>query len=99
MPAVREIQQTNVYHLAGSSEGDYPCPGGCLNYWERETGRSARRCVIQGCSNDATVGAHIQLTRGSGAVYIVPTCQSCNIAGIYGEQMQVNRGTLAVQIS
>ena len=97
MMEVREILQKSVVHRVGTSEdkptGDYTS---WLDYWEKNTKSKADKCVIQGCANKATDGAHIQLRSGKYyPTYIIPTCHSCNMQS---GRMTVNRKVKAVLV-
>ena len=102
MAKVVEIQQTNVYHKSDTATEKPSNFSSWLSYWKHWTNTQENteiQCVIQNCSNEASVGAHIQLTQGKDyPVYIIPTCQSCNSCGIKNPQMQVNRGIKAVSV-
>lgn len=61
--------------------GARPVPPGYsswLDYWERKSGQRAGFCHKNGCLNQATDGAHVQLVNGGDEWYIVPLCHVCN---------------------
>lgn len=97
------IEQVNIYHKQGTSS-QYPPRGyaSWMEYWRYWVGSrdgTSVRCAIQGCSEEATDGAHVQLTRGCDTTYIIPVCRSCNSSGKSSTslKMQVNRGIRAVR--
>lgn len=69
-----------VKNVVGSSR--FPAPLGYsswLDYWERQTGKSATECGKCGMFVAAEVGAHVQKAYGlDKSYYITPLCRSCN---------------------
>lgn len=51
-----------------------------LDHWEKFGGKKADYCVVNGCSEKATVGAHIKVLNDSNytETYILPMCQGHN---------------------
>lgn len=70
-----------VRNLRGTSGRLCLC-GSWLDHWYNETRSTRWLCAVLGCSNDATVGAHVQLldNRGGFEWWIVPMCKSHNHA-------------------
>lgn len=53
-----------------------------IDHWYEETGSSRTTCAALGCSEPATVGAHvIDVTRSNTPRqhWIIPTCHGCNM--------------------
>lgn len=85
-----------VSHVVGSSGQR----GNWKKFWCDHTARKwPETCKIQGCSNDAEVGAHMWVKRCH-QTFIIPTCQTCNKDGIcdFPNWVSVNEGTVAVRI-
>lgn len=72
-----------VRNIRGTA-GRFCACGSWLAHWYTETGSSRSTCVVLGCSNEATVGAHVhEITTARGAhwkQYIVPMCHACNMS-------------------
>jgi hypothetical protein len=57
--------------------------GSWLDHWYNETGSFRITCSVLGCSDVATVGAHVVDVSRRGTKprhWIVPTCHQCNMA-------------------
>ncbi len=69
-----------VKNVDGSSR--FPKPAGFdswLDYWEKQTGRSATNCSANSWCGRDLVGAHVQKVNSTDkCYYIVPLCRSCN---------------------
>ena len=64
----------DVSHVVGSSKHR----GNWKQFWIKHSGRKwPPRCRILGCSEPATVGAHVYV-KYSQQIFILPTCQECN---------------------
>ncbi|MDR2700301.1 MAG: hypothetical protein LBC12_05790 [Nitrososphaerota archaeon] len=52
-----------------------------LDFYEQNSGKSSKTCKVKGCTNKATVGAHVRKARlrknQDRSWYIVPLCHSC----------------------
>ena len=99
---VVDFSETQICHAVGTATDrrrSWIC------FWERQTGKSRGKCVILGCSSDATVGAHVRIKyqKNPSWYYIIPTCQGCNKATdfVHGKGGWVNlkRGSQAVLIT
>jgi hypothetical protein len=58
--------------------------GTWIDHWYNETGSRRSTCAVLGCSDIATVGAHVVDVSRRGARphhWIVPTCHHCNMTG------------------
>jgi hypothetical protein len=60
-------------------------PKGCdswLEFYEENSGKLVKDCKVKGCTNKATVGAHVRKVKlrknQDRSWYIVPLCTSCN---------------------
>lgn len=50
-----------------------------LDYWEKQTGKSATICSANSCWGTDLVGAHVQKVNSTDkCYYIVPLCRQCN---------------------
>lgn len=50
-----------------------------LDFYEKESGKSAKSCKVKYCTNDATDGAHVKKVDSiDNSWYIVPLCRSHN---------------------
>ena len=67
-----------VSHVVGSSSQK----GNWKKYWQDHTNRSFGTCQTLGCSDPATVGAHVYI-KGLHQNFILPTCQGCNMNPTY----------------
>ncbi|MBM6721152.1 hypothetical protein H6B13_16175 [Bacteroides gallinaceum] len=74
---------TKVKNTCGTSR--YNAPAGYsswLEYWEKKSGRTARRCSAIDCNVTGRanlVGAHVKkVDGGDNHSYIVPLCKACN---------------------
>lgn len=85
----------SIYNVHNLQNGGSPVPAGYsswLDYWERNTGETAKWCKSLDCSNGllsfATDGAHVQLEdQNDHHWYIVPLCHKCNCQ--FGSRFQV----------
>jgi len=67
-----------VRNLNGTSDNKCKC-GSWLAHWEKYSGQTANRCVVNGCSNKHSVGGHVQKESLSDfSWYIIPICSECN---------------------
>lgn len=69
-----------------------------ISYWQKFTGNHRTTCAHLGCSNQATVGAHVEFLDqlGPRGIYIVPLCSSCN-NWRNGDQMTIDSRTALVE--
>lgn len=71
-----------VKNLNGTS--DNKVPSGYISWkdwWEKKSGKTFSTCSCSGCSESAKVGGHVQKNLQSDrSWYIVPLCNSCNVA-------------------
>lgn len=64
-------------NVPGTGEDSCPC-GAWTDHWVKHSGKSwPTSCSVKGCTNPATLGAHIQNPHVVG-LRIVPMCGSCN---------------------
>ena len=79
--AHRATRQTHfqVFNLRGTSWKSCWCGSWFGHYWNF-SGVMRETCARLGCSNAASVGAHVRLAdrRSSRRTYIVPLCSACN---------------------
>lgn len=73
-----------VYNASGTSRYDAPAGySSWLEYWERKSGKTARRCSAIDCHQTGRtdlVGAHVKKVDGwDNHSYIVPLCRDCNM--------------------
>ncbi|MTI13356.1 hypothetical protein [Sansalvadorimonas verongulae] len=67
-----------VRNINGTSDNDCRCES-WLKHWERFSGSTASYCCVEGCINNARVGAHVQVGGLlSQTWYIVPMCSAHN---------------------
>jgi hypothetical protein len=81
-----------VKNISGTSGRKCDCCDSWKGHWEKITNEKARACSRKGCSNRATVGAHVMRTADS-TWRIVPLCHECNKRR---DWMELNRGTQTV---
>lgn len=62
-----------VKNINGTSDNDCTCKG-WLTHWENFSGKKAGMCVEKSCTNNATVGAHVQKDSADRSWYIIPLC-------------------------
>lgn len=61
----------------GTSERHCSC-GSWKNHWKNHSGTNwPTKCSVEGCNNNATLGAHVYSNSVSGE-QIIPACDSCN---------------------
>jgi len=74
---VEKFQTESFYNHTGA----YKVPDGYeswLDYWEKNTGRSAKECLNINCENTEDIeGCHVDVVGKSG-VWLLPMCRSCN---------------------
>lgn len=63
-------------NVNGTSDNTCRCES-WLKHWQRFSGQLAGSCCVSDCTEQATVGAHIQKRPGS-QWYIVPLCDAHN---------------------
>lgn len=72
-----------VRNVRGTSGRTCAC-GSWLAHWFTETSSSRATCAVLGCSNEATVGAHVfevtTVRGGNWKQFIVPMCHACNMS-------------------
>ncbi len=62
----------------GTKDRECSC-GSWKKHWENFSGQTwPEKCVVDGCNNEAAVGAHIIKADGSKDEFIVPMCEKCN---------------------
>jgi hypothetical protein len=53
-----------------------------LDFHEQNSGKKSKTCKVKGCTNKATIGAHVRKVKlrknQDRSWYIVPLCKSCN---------------------
>ncbi len=82
-------------HIRGTGSRSCRC-GTWIRHYERISGLNRRRCCAYGCSNAATHGAHVRISRGSNnKEWIALTCQECNKPGSV-EEFRIVQNTLLV---
>ena len=71
--------EDEICHVVGSSQ--QTVSGGWRAYWEKHMNPQGytwpTNCCIKGCTNPATMGAHIYLKKNQ-QNFILPTCVPCN---------------------
>ena len=69
-----------ISHVVGSSKQKPSPQSSWVKYWLAHSGRQwPNTCQIKGCSNQATLGAHIYIKRqGLQENFILPACIPCN---------------------
>ena len=74
---VEKFQTESFYNHTGA----YKVPDGFeswLDYWEKNTRRSAKECLNINCENTEDIeGCHVDVVGKSG-VWLLPMCRSCN---------------------
>lgn len=99
MKNVYSVQEkVKIKNTKGTSDRDCKC-GSWIEHWENYSKKPASTCVVDGCSNKATVGAHIIRPNAKSDdykthPYIVPMCSSHN--GKHGEEFYSKENTTFV---
>jgi len=77
-----------VKNINGTSKNQCNC-NSWLEHWENFTGLIAGDCSVRGCTNEATVGAHVLITDGRtpNKWWIVPMCHEHNHYTNYDEMI------------
>jgi hypothetical protein len=53
--------------------------GSWLTYWEKFSRQTAHGCFVSGCTNECSVGGHVQKESATDKNwYVVPLCEECN---------------------
>lgn len=73
----KKFQTESFYNHIGT----FKVPDGFeswLDYWEKNTGRSAEKCLNINCENTNNLeGCHVDVDGKSG-IWLIPMCQGCN---------------------
>ncbi|USE34577.1 hypothetical protein [Endozoicomonas sp. SCSIO W0465] len=76
-----------VRNINGTSDHDCRC-GSWLKHWELFSKEKASLCVEESCTNEATVGAHVQkISSYDNDWYIIPLCKHHN--NLRGEEIEL----------
>lgn len=82
-----------VKNVSGTSGRKCNCCNSWKGHWEKMTKEKAVSCSRKGCTNKATVGAHIIRKAPDSTWRIVPFCHECNKRnGV----MELNKGIRTV---
>lgn len=78
-----------IKNEVGTSKRPICTCGSWIDHWKKFSNKPAGKCAVNGCSNDATVGAHITRPNAKNEdykthSYIVPMCSEHN--GKHGEK-------------
>ncbi|WP_104682782.1 hypothetical protein [Helicobacter felis] len=90
-----ELDEQILAHYVGSS--GFSLPSGYsswIEYYKDKSNLSSPKCAQFGCSNSASLGAHVKI-RGRRGIWIVPMCSSDNPRT--NEEINVKKGTRAVK--
>jgi hypothetical protein len=80
------IMVRHVRHRKGTGKRSCNKCGSWIAHWEHLSGNTRAKCSVYGCSNAATDGAHVCISRStSKKEKIVPTCSECNPPGCTDE--------------
>lgn len=67
-----------VKNIKGTSDNKCNCDS-WMDHWEIETGKTAYKCIIKDCPNEAKHGGHVKrVDIDSNKWYIIPLCPSHN---------------------
>ena len=83
----------------GTSKRSSCSCGGWLKHWEKLSGKTAGKCMIKNCNNDAVDGAHITRPKAENEdykthSYIIPMCKEHNLQ--VGKELSTKENTTFV---
>lgn len=76
----QDIRRYKVFNINGTADNECECCGSWLEHWKTWTRSDREKCCVNGCNNDAQVGAHVMIDdqRFKRCWWIVPFCRGCN---------------------